>query len=45
MLVLALVRPDVLIVDISLNGPDGLDLLKNIRISHPKPAGADPLHA
>ncbi len=24
-------RPDILIVDISLNGPDGLDLLKNIR--------------
>lgn len=28
-------RPDILIVDISLNGPDGLDLLKNIRISYP----------
>jgi DNA-binding NarL/FixJ family response regulator len=28
-------RPDVLIVDISLNGPDGLDLLKNIRTTHP----------
>jgi DNA-binding NarL/FixJ family response regulator len=25
-------RPDILIADISLNGPDGLDLLKNIRI-------------
>jgi DNA-binding NarL/FixJ family response regulator len=24
-------KPDILIVDISLNGPDGLDLLKNIR--------------
>jgi DNA-binding NarL/FixJ family response regulator len=24
-------RPDVLIVDISLNGPDGIELLKNIR--------------
>jgi len=35
MLVLASARPDVLIVDISLNGPDGLDLLKNIRITHP----------
>src|SRR3984957_1623485 len=35
MLVLASSRPDVLIVDISLNGPDGLDLLKNIRITHP----------
>jgi len=33
--VLASARPDVLIVDISLNGPDGLDLLKNIRITHP----------
>ena len=27
--------PDILIVDISLNGPDGLDLLKNIRASYP----------
>src|SRR5580704_11209286 len=27
--------PDILIVDISLNGPDGLELLKNIRASHP----------
>jgi DNA-binding NarL/FixJ family response regulator len=35
MQVLASARPDVLIVDISLNGPDGLDLLKNIRITHP----------
>jgi len=33
--VLASARPDVLIVDISLNGPDGLDLLKNIRNTHP----------
>jgi DNA-binding NarL/FixJ family response regulator len=33
--VLASARPDVLIVDISLNGPDGLDLLKNIRITNP----------
>src|ERR1700726_4263831 len=33
--VLVSARPDVLIVDISLNGPDGLDLLKNIRITHP----------
>ncbi len=33
--VLASARPDVLIVDISLTGPDGLDLLKNIRITHP----------
>ena len=34
-LVMASARPDVLIVDISLNGPDGLDLLKNIRTTHP----------
>jgi DNA-binding NarL/FixJ family response regulator len=33
--VLASARPDVLIVDISLNGPDGLDLLKSIRATHP----------
>jgi DNA-binding NarL/FixJ family response regulator len=33
--VLASARPDVLIVDISLNGPDGLDLLKSIRTTHP----------
>ena len=29
------VKPDILIVDISLNGPDGLDLLKNIRTRYP----------
>lgn len=28
-------RPDILIVDISLNGPDGLDLLKNVRATDP----------
>ncbi len=33
--VVASAKPDVLIVDLSLNGPDGLDLLKNIRIKHP----------
>src|SRR5271167_187186 len=33
--VLASARPDVVIVDISLTGPDGLDLLKNIRTTHP----------
>ncbi|MGC2247748.1 MAG: response regulator transcription factor, partial [Terriglobales bacterium] len=33
--VLASARPDLLIVDISLNGPDGLDLLKMIRTTHP----------
>ena len=29
-------RPDILIVDISLKGPDGLELLKNIRIMSPR---------
>ncbi|MGA9356423.1 MAG: response regulator transcription factor [Terriglobales bacterium] len=33
--VLASSHPDVLILDISLNGPDGLDLLKTIRTTHP----------
>ncbi len=33
--VLSSSHPDILIVDISLNGPDGIDLLKNIRISNP----------
>jgi len=33
--VLSSSRPDVLIVDISLSGPDGIDLLKNIRTTHP----------
>lgn len=28
-------KPDILIVDISLNGPDGLDLLKNVRTKYP----------
>lgn len=28
-------RPDILVLDISLNGPDGLELLKNIRASDP----------
>jgi DNA-binding NarL/FixJ family response regulator len=28
-------RPDILVVDISLNGPDGLDVLKNIRVRSP----------
>jgi DNA-binding NarL/FixJ family response regulator len=32
--VLASARPDLLIVDISLNGPDGLDLLKTLRTTH-----------
>jgi DNA-binding NarL/FixJ family response regulator len=29
-------KPDILVVDISLNGPDGLDLLKDIRMRHPE---------
>jgi DNA-binding NarL/FixJ family response regulator len=33
--VLASSKPDILIVDISLNGPDGIDLLKNIRSVYP----------
>lgn len=33
--VLASARPDVLLLDISLNGPDGLDLLKHVRTTHP----------
>jgi len=28
-------HPDIMVVDISLNGPDGLDLLKDIRMRHP----------
>jgi DNA-binding NarL/FixJ family response regulator len=28
-------KPDIMILDISLNGPDGLDLLKNIRSTYP----------
>src|SRR6201998_488880 len=32
---IAQLRPDIMIVDISLNGPDGLDLLKNIRAYDP----------
>src|SRR5579863_7457373 len=32
----ALAKPDILIVDISLNGPDGLDLLKDVRMRYPE---------
>ena len=32
---LAQKKPDIVILDISLNGPDGLELLKSIRVSHP----------
>lgn len=35
MLVLASAHPDILIVDISLNGPDGIDLLKTVRTTYP----------
>ena len=28
-------KPDLIVVDISLNGPDGLDLLKNLRARDP----------
>lgn len=33
---IAALRPDILIVDISLNGPDGLDLLKDVRTRYPE---------
>ncbi|HEY1760141.1 MAG TPA: response regulator transcription factor [Bryobacteraceae bacterium] len=32
---IAQLNPDLVIVDISLNGPDGLDLLKDIRVREP----------
>ena len=32
---IAAAKPDILIADISLNGPDGLDLLKNLRALYP----------
>ena len=32
----ATAKPDIMIVDISLNGPDGLDLLKDIRMRYPE---------
>ena len=35
MLALAQKKPDIMILDISLNGPDGLELLKSIRASAP----------
>jgi DNA-binding NarL/FixJ family response regulator len=31
----ASMKPDIMVVDISLNGPDGIDLLKDIRTRHP----------
>ncbi len=33
---IATTHPDILIVDISLNGPDGLDLLKEMRMRNPE---------
>jgi DNA-binding NarL/FixJ family response regulator len=33
---IATAKPDILVVDISLNGPDGLDLLKDIRSRNPE---------
>ncbi len=38
-------KPDLVVVDISLNGPDGLDLLKDIRLHASEFAGPDSLHA
>ena len=35
MTAIATKKPDILIADISLNGPDGLDLLKDIRAFYP----------
>ena len=32
---IAHLQPDIVILDISLNGPDGLELLKNIRVLTP----------
>ena len=32
----AAVKPDIMVVDISLNGPDGLDLLKDVRMRFPE---------
>jgi DNA-binding NarL/FixJ family response regulator len=33
---IARLRPDIVILDISLNGPDGLEVLKSIRASDPE---------
>ena len=33
---IASLRPDIVVVDISLIGPDGLELLKNIRLTSPR---------
>jgi DNA-binding NarL/FixJ family response regulator len=36
MVAIVAAQPDILVVDISLNGPDGLDLLKNVRGRYPE---------
>ena len=36
MQMIAMNKPDILVVDISLDGPDGLDLLKNVRAHYPE---------
>jgi len=33
---IATAKPDIMVVDISLNGPDGLDLLKDVRTRYPE---------
>ena len=38
-------RPDIVVLDISLSGPDGLDVLKEIRSKTREPAGSDSVHA
>jgi DNA-binding NarL/FixJ family response regulator len=35
MIAISQLRPDIVILDISLNGPDGLELLKNLRVTDP----------
>ena len=33
---IAALKPDILILDISLEGTDGIEVLKNVRLTHPK---------
>ena len=33
---IATLNPDIIILDISLEGPDGIEVLKNVRLTHPK---------
>ena len=42
---IATLQPDIVVLDISLSGPDGLDVLKEIRMKTAEPAGADSFHA